>query len=106
VKASCESILSWFDRITKNFGSLDPSELWLLDDHGLGSVEVGITVDHDHLPGSGRADFPNPAAITDADADYEIAAGRSDERGLSLEEKTVRPTRTSTDRQPRVDSQG
>ena len=40
---------------------LDPSKLWLFDDQGLGRVGVGITVAHDPLRGSGRADFPHPA---------------------------------------------
>ena len=40
---------------------LDRSKLWLFDDQVLGRVGVGITVAHDPLRGSGRADFPHPA---------------------------------------------
>ncbi len=48
-----------------------------------------------------------PSSVgADAHADHESIAGAGDERGLSLEEKTIQRTRTSTVRETLVSSLG
>jgi hypothetical protein len=48
----------------------------------------------------------SPSVGADAHADHESVAGVGDERGLSLEEKTIQRTRTSTVRETLVSSLG